>query len=45
MIAKLTGKLDSVGEDWVIIDVGRRRLSGFLLGPDLESVTGKRRYC
>ena len=32
MIGKLKGIIDSYGEDFVILDVGRRRLSGALLG-------------
>jgi holliday junction DNA helicase RuvA len=41
MIAKLTGKLDSVGEDWVIIDVGGVGYIAFCSGRTLRALPEK----
>ena len=38
MIAKLTGKLDSIGEDWIVIDVGGVGYLVFCSGRTLRSL-------
>ena len=41
MIAKLRGRLDSVGEDWAVVDVGG---VGYLIGASSRTLHGVRPF-